>query len=73
MEVVKKIFKVIGKILLVLLILLIICIIGIFIYHRIMISKNKEFLKEKGYYDPVSVGDYSLNVQKQAMRTATTE
>lgn len=64
MEVVKKIFKVIGKILLVLLILLIICIIGIFIYHRIMISKNKEFLKEKGYYNPVSVGDYSLNVQK---------
>lgn len=43
-------------------IILLLTLVGIFIYHRIHISKNKEFLKEKGYYNLVSVGDHSLNL-----------
>ncbi len=35
---------------------------GTFIYHRIKTSKELDLLKEKGYYNPVSVGDHSLNV-----------
>lgn len=62
MKKVKKIFKTIGRICLVIMIILLLTLIGIFIYHRIHISKNKEFLKEKGYYNLVSVGDYSLNL-----------
>ncbi len=44
--------------------LLILFTLGTFIYHRIKTNKELELLKEKGYYNPVSVGDYSLNVAK---------
>lgn len=33
-----------------------------FIVNKILLSKEKQMLTEAGYYDPVSVGDYSLNV-----------
>ena len=33
-----------------------------FIVHRILLSKEKQMLTEAGYYNPVSIGDYSLNV-----------
>ena len=33
-----------------------------FVIHRILLSKEKQMLTEAGYYNPVSVGDYSLNV-----------
>lgn len=36
--------------------------IGTFIYHRIKTKQEIDLLKEKGYYKPVSVGDYCLNV-----------
>lgn len=33
-----------------------------FVINRILLSKEKQMLTEAGYYNPVSVGDYSLNV-----------
>ena len=33
-----------------------------FVIHRILLSKEKQILIEAGYYNSVSVGDYSLNV-----------
>ena len=33
-----------------------------FIIHRVLLSKEKQMLIEAGYYNPISVGDYSLNV-----------
>ena len=33
-----------------------------FVIHRILLSKEKQMLTEAGYYNPVSVGDYLLNV-----------
>lgn len=62
MENVKKIIKVISRICLVFLIILLLSLVGMFIYHRIHTSKNKEFMKEQGYYNLVSVGDHSLNL-----------
>ena len=64
MKIIKKFLKGIAKVLVVLLILLILLVVGLFIYHRIMISKNWTFLQEKGFCELASVGDYSLNVQK---------
>lgn len=62
MRIIKKFFKAIGIILLVIIILLLLAVAGMFIYHRVNIPKNQEFLEEKGYYHPVSVGDHSLNL-----------
>lgn len=64
MTTVRKIFKTISRICLVIIILLLLALAGMFIYHRINIPKNKEFLKETGYYSPVSVGEHSLNLVK---------
>lgn len=60
----KKVFKIIGIILLILLCLMILFTIFTFIFHRVKSSEEFDKLKEKGYYNPVSVGDYSLNVAK---------
>ena len=35
-----------------------------FVVHRIRTAKEINMLKDKGYYNPVSVGEYSLNVAK---------
>ena len=35
-----------------------------FAMHRVRTNKEIESLKAQGYYNPVSVGDYSLNVAK---------
>lgn len=35
-----------------------------FTIHKVKSAKELELLKEKGYYNPVSVGDYCLNVSK---------
>lgn len=37
---------------------------GTFIYHGIKTKQEIVLLKEKGYYNPVSVGDYCLNVAR---------
>lgn len=60
----RKALKITGRILLVLLILLLLFTLVTFIIHRVKTDRETELLKEKGYYNPVSVGDYSLNVAK---------
>lgn len=37
---------------------------GLFVFHRVKHSLDMKFLAKKGYYNPVSIGDYSLNVVK---------
>ena len=37
---------------------------GIFVFHTVQSRKEFQLLKEEGYYNPVSVGDYCLNVAK---------
>ncbi|MBP0973012.1 MAG: alpha/beta hydrolase [Oscillospiraceae bacterium] len=58
----KKALKITGRILLILLLLLLLFTLITFIVHRVRTSQETALLKEKGYYNPVSVGDYSLNV-----------
>lgn len=60
----KKVIKITGRVLLILLGALIIFTLVTFIIHRIKTNNELELLKEKGYYNPVSVGEYSLNVAK---------
>ena len=59
-----KALKVIGRILLIMLVVLLLFVLGTFIFHRVKTNQALELLKEKGYYNPVSVGEYSLNVAK---------
>lgn len=61
---IKKIGKIAFRIVSVLIVLLLLFTLGTFIYHRVKMNKELELLKEKGYYNPVSVGDYSLNVAR---------
>ena len=58
----KKALKITGRTLLTLLILLVLFTLVTFIVHRVRTNQETALLKEKGYYNPVSVGDYSLNV-----------
>ena len=58
----KKAVKIIGKILIVFLILAIVFTAVTFIVHKVKTKKEVSLLTENGYYNPVSVGDYSLNV-----------
>ena len=37
---------------------------GTWIFHRVRTCQELELLKERGYFNPVSVGDDSLNVVK---------
>lgn len=57
----KTVLKWTGRILLILLVLLLLFTLVTFIVHRVKTSQEVALLKEKGYYNPVSVGDYSLN------------
>ena len=61
---IKKIRKIISKVLLIIFSLVIIFILGTFAVHSIKRNKEIALLKEMGYYNPVSVDDYSLNVAK---------
>ena len=58
----KKAIKITGKILMILLILLLLFTLITFIMHRVRTNHETALLKENGYYNPVSVGDYALNV-----------
>ncbi len=60
----KKVLKIIGRILLILLVLLLIFTLVTFIRHRIKTGQEIAMLTEKGYVNPVSVGDHCLNVAK---------
>ena len=55
---------ILGKVLLALAIALVVLLAGLFIFHKIKHSADMKFLAEQGYYNPVSVGDYSMNVAK---------
>lgn len=53
-----------GKILLAVFIIIAVLLGGLFIFHRIKHGIDMKYLTEKGYYNPVSVGDYFVNVVK---------
>lgn len=56
-----KIRKIICSVLLILLAAVLLFTLVTFIIHKVKTKQEVELLKEKGYYNPVSVGDYSLN------------
>ena len=58
----KRIFRVIGKILLVLLILFVIVTIISFFYQMAARKKDRELLEQDGYVNLVSAGDYQMNI-----------
>ena len=60
----QKASKISGRILIILLIILLLFTPTTFIIHRVKTNQEISLLKEKGYYNPVSVGDYSLNIAK---------
>lgn len=60
----RKVGKIILRVLLILLAAFALFVLGVFVVHRVKTGKEIALLKEKGYYNPVSVGDYSLNVAK---------
>lgn len=60
----KIIAKIIRRILIILPAALMLFTLVTFVIHRVRTSKELELLIEKGYYNPISVGDYSLNVAK---------
>lgn len=60
----KKVIRIFVRILLILFAAMLLFTLGTFLYHRVKTKKALELLKEKGYYNPISVGDYSLNVAK---------
>lgn len=61
---IKKVSRIIFRVILILSAVLLLFTLGTFIYNRVKTKEELELLKEKGYYNPVSVGDYSLNVLK---------
>lgn len=60
----KSVKKIIIIVLIILLAAVMMFVVGTFIFHRIKSNKEIARLKEKGYYNPVSVGDYCLNIAK---------
>ena len=58
----KTILKVIGRILLVLLLLIVLALLVCSVTYHIKLNKQMQTLKDAGYYHPVSVGDYAVNV-----------
>ena len=60
----KKIGKIILRVLLIIFILFVVFVIGLFVFHQIKRNEEMDLLKEKGYYNPVSVGDHNINVAK---------
>lgn len=60
--------KSVGKIILIVVAVLLSAVLlftlGTFIMHKVKSNQELESLNEKGYYNPVSVGDYCLNVAK---------
>lgn len=60
----KKIRKIIGIILLFMPAIILIFTLVTFLIHNIKTGEELALLKEKGYYNLILVGDYSLNVSK---------
>ncbi|MBR6256130.1 MAG: alpha/beta hydrolase [Lachnospiraceae bacterium] len=53
-----------GKVLLTLFVIVVVILGGLFVFHKIKLGIDMKYLTEKGYYNPVSIGDYSVNVIK---------
>ena len=60
----KRIIKITGKIMLILLAALLTFTVVTCIVHHVKTNKELDILQQHGLYNPVSVGDYSLNVAK---------
>lgn len=58
----RSLSKIIIRVLIVLLAAVLLFVTGTFIFHRVKTNSETVRLKEEGYYNPVSVGDYCLNV-----------
>lgn len=63
MKKLKKVLKVIGKIILILLLIVVLLCLICFVIDKYKNKKELKMLKEAGYVNLVSVGDYKLNVQ----------
>ena len=60
----KKILKNIGKVLLIILILIVLLLITTTVIFNIKLNNAKDYMKEKGYYNLVSAGDYNVNLYR---------
>lgn len=60
----RNIRKIIVRGIIVLFAVIMLFVLGVFIFHRVKSSREIAGLREQGYYNPVSVGDYCLNVAK---------
>ena len=60
----KKVIRIVIRILLLPVAVLFLFMLSTWIYHRVKTGRELDLLKEKGYYNPVSVGTYSLNVAR---------
>jgi pimeloyl-ACP methyl ester carboxylesterase len=60
----KKSIKTFWKITRIILISIIVILVGLSIFHRIKHIFDMNYLAKNGYYNPISVGDYSMNVIK---------
>ena len=60
----KKVIRIVIRILLLPVAVLFLFMLSTWIHHRVKTGHELELLKEKGYYNPVSVGAYSLNVAR---------
>lgn len=60
----KKTIKITSRIMLILLAVLLIFTVVTYIVHQVKTNKEFDVLQQNGLYNPVSVGDYSLNVAK---------
>ena len=57
-----KTTKIIRSVLLAVFAVLFVIVSGTYIFHKIKTAQEIKLLKANGYYNPVSVGDHSLNV-----------
>lgn len=60
----KKVRRILVLFLLILLAVPCLFALGTWIFHRVKTAQEMRLLKEKGYFNPISVGDYSLNVAR---------
>lgn len=58
----RSVSKIIIRVLIILIAAIALFTMGTMIFHRVKTSSETELLKKKGYYNPISVGDYCLNV-----------
>ncbi|WP_295090264.1 alpha/beta hydrolase [Ruminococcus sp.] len=59
---IKKVFRIAGKVILILFLIIVLFLLTTTIVYHIKLNKVEKQLKDAGYYNPVSVGDHSLNV-----------